>query len=182
VLTLNCGGATIKPDYNERAAGVSVMGEPYACLHEWGRRGKVRSTNAIWLASIIGTMAGAEAEIEMLGRCKGGDGDDRRQIAHLAEELGADVDWWTKREPRLRAMARMLVRRHKARIERVAKALLAKETLTAKQLDRLVGRSINDVKVNAPFLLAMATRARAAAVGRPKKVRSRSPRATVVKH
>jgi hypothetical protein len=49
----------------------------------------------------------------------------------------------------------MLVRRHRARIERVAKALLAKTTLSAKQLDKLVGRSVDDVKVNAPYLLAM---------------------------
>jgi hypothetical protein len=50
----------------------------------------------------------------------------------------------------------MLVRRHRARIERVAEALLAKTKLSAKQVDKLTGRSVNDVKVNAPFLLAMA--------------------------
>jgi hypothetical protein len=53
-------------------------------------------------------------------------------------------------------MTRMLVRRHRARIEHVAEALLAKTTLSAADLDRLVGRSVADVKVNAPFLLAMA--------------------------
>jgi hypothetical protein len=39
-------------------------------------------------------------------------------------------------------MTRMLVRRHRARIERVAKALLDKTTLTAKQIDKLVGLRI----------------------------------------
>ena len=34
---------------------------------------------------------------------------------------------WQKREARLRRMTRMLVRRHRARIERVAEALLAEE-------------------------------------------------------
>jgi hypothetical protein len=34
----------------------------------------------------------------------------------------------------------MLVRRHKARIERVAKALLAKTPLSAEALDKLVGK------------------------------------------
>jgi hypothetical protein len=66
-----------------------------------------------------------------------------------------DTDAWVKTEARLRAMTRMLVRRHRARIERVAKALLANTTLSAEELDKLVGRSVNDVKVNAPFLLAM---------------------------
>jgi hypothetical protein len=99
-------------------------------------------------------MAGAEAEREILGRCRGGDGDDRYQIALMAEELSRGTDW-TKLEPRLRAMTRMLVRRHRALIERVAKALLARTTLSASRLDKLVGRSVNDVKVNAPFLLQM---------------------------
>jgi hypothetical protein len=52
-------------------------------------------------------------------------------------------------------MTRMLVRRHRERIERVAKALLARTTLSREQLDKLVGRSVNDVTVNAPYLLAM---------------------------
>ena len=52
-------------------------------------------------------------------------------------------------------MTRMLIRRHRDRIERVAKALLKKTTLTGRQLDKLVGRSVDDLKVNAPFLLTM---------------------------
>ena len=52
-------------------------------------------------------------------------------------------------------MTRMLVRRHRARIERVAAALLERKTLSREELDRLVGRSVDDVKVNAPFLLLM---------------------------
>jgi hypothetical protein len=99
-------------------------------------------------------MAGAEAEKELLGSTVIGDGDDRDQIALMAEELPGGADWG-KLEPRLRAMARMLVRRHQKRIELVARALLAKTTLSAKALDKLVGRSVDDVKVNAPFLLAM---------------------------
>ncbi len=51
-------------------------------------------------------------------------------------------------------MTRMLVRRHRARIERVAWALLTRSRLSGKQVDRLAGRSVDDVKVNAPFLLA----------------------------
>jgi hypothetical protein len=45
---------------------------------------------------------------------RGRDGHDRNQIALMAEELPAGIDWRT-REPRLRAMTRMLVRRHRTR-------------------------------------------------------------------
>jgi ATP-dependent Zn protease len=155
VLTLASGHATIKPDYDEETAGVSITEEPYACLSEWSKRGKVRDhADAVWHARIMVSMAGAEAEAELVGSAAIGDGDDRKQIGLMAEELSC-TDFWERLEPRLRAMTRMLVRRHRARIERVAKALLAKTTLSAKQLDKLVGRSVDDVKVNAPFLLAM---------------------------
>jgi phage baseplate assembly protein W len=158
VLTLMCGEATIKPDYRSRAAGFSICQDPYACLYEWEKRGKVRDIEAVWHARIIWSMAGAEAQRELLGDPNPrGDDDDRRQIGLMMEEV-VDPDnekAWEKTEARLRAMTRMLVRRHRARIERVAKALLAKTTLSAEELDKLVGRSVNDVKVNAPFLLEM---------------------------
>jgi hypothetical protein len=155
VLTLACGEATIRPDYKSRSWGVSICPDPYACLGEWERRGKVRDTNAVWHARIIHSMAGAEAVVELLGRRSRlvGDSDDRLQIGLMLEEVAtSDAD---RTEVRLRAMTRMLVRRHKARIECVAAALLAKTTLNAKELDKLVGRSVDDVKVNAPLLLAM---------------------------
>ena len=89
-------------------------------------------------------MAGGEAEIELLGSTQGGDGDDRCQIEMMAEELD-DSERWSKIEPRLRAMTRMPVRRHRALIERLADSLLAKGKLTGRQIDRLVGRSVNDL-------------------------------------
>jgi hypothetical protein len=154
VLTLKCGGATIKPDYDEVTAGTAHTYDQWCCIDEWANRGRVRNVHAALHARIITVMAGAEAEREMLGRCSGGDGDDRYQIELMALELAPSTDW-SKLEPRLRAMTRMLVRRHRARIERVAEALLARTTLSAGRLDKLVGRSVNDVKVNAPELLAL---------------------------
>jgi ATP-dependent Zn protease len=158
VLTLPCGQATIRRDHD--SDGHSICPDPYACICEWERRGKVRrSENAVWIARILTFMAGAEAEKELLGTASAGDGDDRHQIARVLEEITppimSDADW-ERREARLRAMTRMLVRRHKERIERVAKMLLAETTLSAEKIDKLVGRSVADVKVNAPFLLAMA--------------------------
>ncbi len=127
VLTLVCGEATIKRDYKSRTAGVSICADPYACLYEWERRGKVRTQNAVWIARTIAFIAGAEAQVELLGtpRSRIGDADDRYQIALMLEEIAPAN--WDRYEARLRAMTRMLVRRHKARIERVAKALLAKQ-------------------------------------------------------
>jgi hypothetical protein len=140
VLTLPCGHATIKPDYSTATAGVSICLRPSACMSEWERRGKVRDSHSAWTARIMHSMAGAEAEIELLGTPGKGDEDDRHQIALMMEEAHAPADGdWDKYEARLRAMTRMLVRRHKVRIKRVAKALLARTTLTAKQLDKLVG-------------------------------------------
>jgi ATP-dependent Zn protease len=154
VLTLHCGGATIRPNYTKAEAGHTITHGPYDCLHEWEKRGHVRdSRDAVYHARIMAYMAGAEAEKLLLGSGVG-DGDDRYQIALMAEELHRDTNW-DRLEPRLRAMTRMLVRRHKASIERVAKVLLAKTTVSAKALDKMVGRSVDDVRMNAPFLLAI---------------------------
>lgn len=155
VLTLPCGMATIKPDHVEETAGLTITAEPYACLHEWEKRGKVPDfPDEVFHARIMTYMAGAEAEAVLLDRIAVGDADDRKQIALMAEELCYSPPW-EKLEPRLRGMTRMLVRRHRARVERVVKALLAETTLNGEQLDKLVGRSVEDVKVNAPYLLAM---------------------------
>ena len=154
VLALTCGGATIVPDYDDGAAGHSITEDPWHCLYEWEKRGKVRNDDAVWHARIIGYMAGAEAEVALLGSTQGGDADDRYQIELMAEELvGAGT--WNRIEPRLRRMTQMLVRRHRLLIERVAAALLEKRTLSREELDGLTGRSVDDVEVNAPFLAMM---------------------------
>jgi ATP-dependent Zn protease len=139
VLTLVCDSATIEPDHD--SAGHSL---PRACIYEWEKRGKVREPAAVWHARIIGFMAGAEAEAELLGTVPRGDGDDRYQIELMAEELETPAKRWdTKIEPRLRAMTRMLVHRHRALIERVAQALIDQTTLSREELDNLVGRSVD---------------------------------------
>jgi hypothetical protein len=128
--------------------------DAYATMSEWEKRGKVREPDAAWHDRVIATMAGAEAEAVLLDRKALGDGDDRYWIAIMAEELRYSPPW-ERLEPRLRAMTRMLVRRHRALIERTARALLKNTNLSAKQLDKLIGRSVADVKVNAPLLLAI---------------------------
>jgi ATP-dependent Zn protease len=155
VLTLDCGSATIEPDHE--SAGHAITNDPWACLYAWEQRGKVRDeADAVWHAGIITLMAGAEAVAVLLGVVSRGDGEDRYQIASMAKELETPDESWDRIERRLRAMTRMLVRRHRARIERVAQTLIERKTLSREELDNLVGRSVDDVKVNAPFLLAMA--------------------------
>jgi ATP-dependent Zn protease len=155
VLTLVCGSATIKADYERLVAGHSITFEPYACEAEWEKRGRYRSRNSVWHARIIALMAGAESEQELLGKQALSDGSDKREIAWMKEELSgiSEDQFWQRFEPRLRAMTRMLVRRHRARIERVAKALLAKTTLSRRQVDKLVGRSVADVKPSPPLVM-----------------------------
>src|SRR4051812_13699357 len=59
VLTLACGGATIVPNFDDGAAGHSIIEEPWSCVSEWEKRGKVRdSDDAVWHAQIISLMAG----------------------------------------------------------------------------------------------------------------------------
>jgi hypothetical protein len=150
VLTLACGGATTKPDYRERTSGFAITADPYDCIYQWEKRGKWRTPNIVWIARIMTFMAGAEAEVELLGHHEPQlDSEDRREIAYMMEEAGPVS------EERLRRMTRALVRRHKARIERVAKTLLAMTSLSSEALDKIVGRSVDDVKPNSPLLIAM---------------------------
>jgi hypothetical protein len=102
-------------------------------------------------------MAGVEAACEITGaKAPPGDEDDEYQIGLMMEDLvGGDSEKWERLESRLRKMTRMLVRRHRARIERVADALLQHKTLSNEQLNELVGRSIDDVRVNVPELKQM---------------------------
>ena len=91
-------------------------------------------------AEIITLMAGAEAEEVITGRVLDGSNEgDHAQILDgafdvLYPHVVFDAFDWQKRAARLRRMTRMLVRRHRARIERVAEALLARRKLTGQRL------------------------------------------------
>jgi ATP-dependent Zn protease len=148
VLTLLSGGATIEPDYEAESAGCAITENPHACERAWEKRGKVRYSLDVALhAQIITSMAGAEAEIVLLGQTDGGAGHDRLKIGIMAQNLSIPLEhFWERTEPRLRAFTRRLVLRHREPIERVAAALLEKKTLSGAELDKLVGRSVDDVK------------------------------------
>lgn len=65
--------------------------------------------------------------------------DDRYQIDWMSETSDANItpDQWERREPRMRATTRRLVRHHRAAIQRVAAALLVRETLSAEDIDAI---------------------------------------------
>jgi hypothetical protein len=126
-LGMICGHASIMEDNN--SGGHSIIADPYLIAYRWEEAGKYRSLESVYVGRILAFMAGAEAEIEILGACEGGDSDDRRQIALMAEELN------TFDNARLRKAARMLVRRHRTAIDAVAAFLAAEKTLSD---DRIV--------------------------------------------
>ena len=166
VLTLACGGASIVPDHE--SAGHANVYDPYTTLYEWEKRGKIRDADyAMWHGHIIALMAAGEAESILLGVTEGRNGQDRYVIEAMLNAIWLPPNPEQSRqwpltdeqrirvEARLRRMAQMLVRRHRARIETVASALLAQRSLSCEQLDQLTGRSIEDIVPNAPFLLAI---------------------------
>jgi hypothetical protein len=112
-------------------------------------RGEVRGDplltfNAASHARIIAVMAGGEAIATLLGPGPRGDENDIAEIEVMIEDM--ELNDPERIKSRLRAMTRMLILRHEAPIERVAGALLDKETLSATQLDKLVGRGVAHVE------------------------------------
>jgi len=83
-------------------------------------------------------MAGRETEEELLGRCRGGDDDDRHQIALMLNEVYRK-ELWDRFEPRLRRFARALVRRHRSKIEALARALIERPKMSNKQVRLAAG-------------------------------------------
>jgi hypothetical protein len=85
-------------------------------------------------------MAGAEAEREF-GFTRKGDGNDREQIASMLQWLPkSDVSY----EQQLRKKARGLVRRHKAKIDLIAKELSKRRRLSADEIDAVLASSHAD--------------------------------------
>jgi hypothetical protein len=88
-------------------------------------------------ARIMMLQAGREAEIVCLGHCRGGDGDDLREIGRTLSKAEApdDPDAWLERR---RNKTRERVRRHRRAIERVAAELLEHGRLPARRIDTIM--------------------------------------------
>ena len=143
VLGLTCGHATIVPNEAEGEAGHAILGDPWHVLDNWEQRAKFREPSSVYRGRILATMAGAEAQTELRGGCGGGDGHDRREIELMAASDYADLPdaVWQRYEPRMRRQTRRLIRKHRDKIERVAAALLERDTLTANEIDAIVDRA-----------------------------------------
>jgi hypothetical protein len=135
---MKCGGASIVDD--GQFGGFADIEDPTesGIWSGWKARGRDRQQSLPWRGFMLAKMAGAESETVLLGICPGGDGDDRYQIGEMLDEADFTLKQWPRREPRMRATTRSLVRHHRKVIERVADALLVRTTLSAEDIDALI--------------------------------------------
>jgi ATP-dependent Zn protease len=143
VLGMICGSVTIRPD--EDSAGHVLIEDPWLIDHYWEGLGKFRKIESVFRGRILGCMAGAVAEEVILAQHARGDGVDRREIRRMLEKIippdTVDVEaWMDTYDARLRAKCRGIIQRHRESIVLVAEALLAKETLSADQIEFLLAR------------------------------------------
>jgi hypothetical protein len=144
VLGMNCGCTTIEAD--EEGAGYSTVEDPYE-TQGWEEIGKFREIKSAFTGRVMTFMAGREAEVEFFGRSQGGDGNDRRQIALMLKEISA-----ASKESRLRKKTRALVKRHRIKVEAIARELIKSKRLSARKIDAIIRRT------SSPSELAIAKR------------------------
>jgi len=148
VLGLLGGAATIAANHMFQSYGGS---ESYlaATMEHWRRPvsegGKkklvLRSPSCAYRAKVMMSMAGREAVLECLGRTNSySDSVDLDDINEFMPKAypGASRAEWSRRQDRLRRMTRALVRRHRDKIEHVARALLQHRTLSGRTIDALL--------------------------------------------
>jgi len=138
VLGLTCGQVSIITD--DDSVGHAIIADPWVTVWDWEQRARFRDARQAFRGTIIARMAGAEAEVEFFGQCRGGDGDDRREISMMMDSRYAEIppDHWDRYEARLRAQTRRLVRRNRDGIERIAGALLDRGTLQPDEIEALL--------------------------------------------
>lgn len=137
-LGLACGEVTIVPD--EESLGGAIIENP---LGGWERGDGSR--RALVEAFCIALFAGAEAErLVNPGEILVGDGMDRERITGALKEIGISGaafvgdDTWERYEGRLQRRGRELVKLHRIEIERVASALVDRNTLTAHEISSML--------------------------------------------
>jgi ATP-dependent Zn protease len=141
VLKLPCPRVTIAVDGD--SAGHAVTPDPYYVLGKWWGEtpedipDRLHGTfKGVMCARILMYMAGSLAEVEILGDCPGGDGDDRYQIACMLDDVYGEAR--ERSEPRLWARAGWMVRHHRHKIEAMAEALMARRTLVAEDIEAII--------------------------------------------
>jgi len=151
ILRLPCGGAALAQG-RTADVGHAVIVDPWLAANNWWEvLEKQRPIEAAFRATIIALMAGREAELAILGYEFYDRQAERRDIERMGLYLHRNGGWGRYRS-RLNRRAHGLVRRHRPKIERVAKVLNVKGMLTADEIDVLV--------MGAPFPLAAVAAAR----------------------
>jgi hypothetical protein len=138
---MTCGSASIAD--SGQFAGEANIEDPDIIAGYWRERGRLRVLRDYQLlmrGRIMAFMAGAETEVVLLGSFAGGDEEDRYQIDWMAGTSDANFtpDQWRRREPRMRATTRRLVRHYREAIKRVAATLLIHKTLSDEDIDAMV--------------------------------------------
>jgi ATP-dependent Zn protease len=143
VLGFGCHSVTIIPDYAEETSGCMIRdGDQWAALERWWGDGRFyRDEDVALRAMAIIWAAGAAAEIELLGSCAVGDGDDRYNISSVAlsvigEYAGPEGDArWDRWLAMIDRQARRMVRRHRDKIEKLAHKLMSRQTMSGQEID-----------------------------------------------
>jgi ATP-dependent Zn protease len=162
ILDFRCGKTSIR--MRGKTSGYSIIPDPLEATDDWEKRwGKYyRDLNVAYRARIMVQMAGRAAEEECLGECLGGDGDDQYRIAGMIVDLGLGLKRGEALQRRLRRMTAQLVRRHRQKIETLARALVEQPTMTDRQIREVAGlpraprRRSSGLSLNDPKLIAMA--------------------------
>lgn len=142
VLGLDMGQASVAADGD--SAGHCIVGDPWATLDRWWREWRAhREFRSVIRARAVMLMAGAEAELAILGRLQdvdgeSGDGEDRRQADLVMEHDPGDAAGRPARLASLRRAARRLVCHHRVAIEAVAAELRDLGTVPGADLDAMV--------------------------------------------
>lgn len=139
VLGVAAGEVTIRPT-EDQSIGHSIIADPRFI---WQRGDGSKSKAAKSFA--VALFAGAEAERLILQSQDVGDGIDRERatacLAWAGAVRGASFvgdDVFERHEERLRGRAAQLVQQHRLKIERVADALIERQTLSGAEVDALL--------------------------------------------
>ena len=92
VLGLTCGEVSIVKSFEDGTAGHAIIEDPSVILKHWGAQGFRLDAKRVMRRRIMAVMAGREIEILHYGFCLGGDTDDQRQIAMMANSANFDAE------------------------------------------------------------------------------------------
>jgi hypothetical protein len=142
VLGLPCGAVSVRGSEDGKELGHAVVVDP---VRVWRRGDGAR--RPMVEASCACLYAGAEAERVILGLEATGDESDRDRATSLIRIVGVrgasgvQDDAWHRYEAKLRGRAAAFVAKHRATIERVAASLLARGSLSGREVNAIMAQA-----------------------------------------